>query len=353
VATASVLGGYVLEEVIARLIQSSGYRLLVDKRQDPHELAANRSGDLLVRGRGGTHQVDVLGEFSIIPAFGSPLRVFVEAKARSSKTGIAVVRNAVGTISDVNQGWMTDYSKHRTRRDYRYALFSTGGFSLPAQNYALAHQISLIDLSGPEWADLRRAIHAAATSLAAIREPFRIRLLRDVMRSVLRTQPHSIAPLGPESDDGWAVADQIQPIVWELSVELDRLFTEGLLAFPAGHQVLLARPENFDDFFAVATRFPEHRVSLTFDERSRQDGVASTWVVRPLVPIDQTYDLRVTLPREVERRALAEAARIEQSLAAKGDLGGRMDVHWDPPDGAGPRIFRLTFAGEDLRRRRR
>src|SRR3712207_2641455 len=87
------LRGYVLEELLAKLIQNTGYRLLVDESQDPDELE-NRSNGLAVRGRGGMHQVDVLGELMWIPAFTFPIRLFVEAKARGRKCGIDDVRNA-------------------------------------------------------------------------------------------------------------------------------------------------------------------------------------------------------------------------------------------------------------------
>src|SRR6266568_1984499 len=166
------LAGYLLEELLAGLIQNAGYRLLTDRSQDPHGLCKARNGDLLVRGRGGNHQVDVLGEFKFVPTFSQPVRLFVEAKARRSITGLSIVRNAVGTIVDVNEAWMLDYSTNRTRCHYRYALFSVSGFTTPAQNYALAHQISLVDLSGPEWADLVQiAATGASEFLARIQPP--------------------------------------------------------------------------------------------------------------------------------------------------------------------------------------
>ena len=103
------LRGYILEEVLAYLIRNTGYRLLVDERQDPQELDWKHNG-LVVIGRGSVHQVDVLGELAWIPAFTYPLRLFVEAKFRKSRTSIGVVRNIVGTLLDVNQnnlplGW--------------------------------------------------------------------------------------------------------------------------------------------------------------------------------------------------------------------------------------------------------
>src|SRR3954467_4877979 len=98
------LRGYALEEILAKLIQNTGYRLLVDASQDLEELE-NRPNGLAVRGRGGMHQVDVLGELAWIPAFTFPLRLIVEAKARNGKSGIDDVRNAVGIVSDVNQNF--------------------------------------------------------------------------------------------------------------------------------------------------------------------------------------------------------------------------------------------------------
>jgi len=154
--------GKLLEEVLAYLIRNSGYRLLVDPSQDPDELSRRGNG-LVVRGRGAVHQADVLGQLGWIPAFTFPIRLFVEAKwHRQSRTGLADVRNAVGVLQDVNQNYTTQNGADRPRLirrfNYCYSLFSTTGFTAPAQEMALAHQISLIDLSGPEFDDLRRVV---------------------------------------------------------------------------------------------------------------------------------------------------------------------------------------------------
>jgi hypothetical protein len=154
--------GRLLEEVLAYLIRNSGYQLLVDPSQDPQELARRGNG-LVVKGRGAVHQADVLGQLGWIPAFTFPIRLFVEAKwHRESKTGLADVRNAVGVLQDVNQNFFARNDGGRTRLvrrfNYCYSLFSTTGFTAPAQEMALAHQISLIDLSGAEFDDLRQIV---------------------------------------------------------------------------------------------------------------------------------------------------------------------------------------------------
>lgn len=103
------LSGYILEEAIARLISGAGYRLLTRREDDPHDLDYFGNG-LQVRGRGGFHQADVLGELAWAPAFGNPIRLFIEAKWRSRnqfntpiKVGITEVRHAVGITQDINQ----------------------------------------------------------------------------------------------------------------------------------------------------------------------------------------------------------------------------------------------------------
>lgn len=351
------LAGYVLEELLAKLMSSAGYRLLTHESQDPAELTHSRAGDLQVRGRGGVHQVDVLGEFTVVPAFSHPLRLFLEAKARGTRVGLPVIRNALGTISDINEAWMTNYSTGRTRRQYRYALFSTSGFTEPAAEYAIAHQISIIDLSGPEWAGLRAAVNDSANELHRDArnwpDTYPVRVLRQVLRDALGTAPERV----PRAQDTDAIAADLRlPRAAERVRErLDQAVDGALLAFPVGSQVLLARPDDLNAFLRRARRDPEHRVTLSV-ARDQNDGDATTWVVRP-VSGDQ-YTMRLTLPREIERRALAESDRRSQSLTAKGELGGRLDIFWDPHTAEpthglrGPRLFHLKFAGVDLQQRR-
>ncbi len=128
----AALRGYVLEELLAWLLQRSGYSLLVDESQDPAALCKTGNG-LRARGRGADHQVDVLGELDWPIPFSLPVRLFLEAKYRSGPVGLAEVRNALGVINDVNEHYSTAAAaacKTPYRRcHYRYALFSTSGFT--------------------------------------------------------------------------------------------------------------------------------------------------------------------------------------------------------------------------------
>jgi len=160
------LKGYLLEEALAYLIRNAGYNLIVDKSQDPRELETRGNG-LVVVGRGGVHQADVLGQLEWIPAFTFPIRLFLEAKFRREKTGIDAVRGAVGIIDDLNQNYspIREGSVPINRYTYTYALFSTSGFTKDAIKMAIAHKISLIDLSDECFADLRNSINECAQTI--------------------------------------------------------------------------------------------------------------------------------------------------------------------------------------------
>jgi hypothetical protein len=136
------LRGYVLEEVLARLLSESGYRLLLEDSEDADALRAGPHG-LLARGRGSDHQADALGELLIPTPFSLPVRLFVEAKFRGKRIGISDVRNALGVVSDVNEHFASDARRvfPLRRHHYRYALFSVSGFTAAAhdlRNYRAA-----------------------------------------------------------------------------------------------------------------------------------------------------------------------------------------------------------------------
>lgn len=155
--------GYLLEIVLSKLIEVNGYEVIREHNipyeysvpYEEQEIVSNSNG-LNVRGRGGYHQFDTLGTFKITPPFVYPLRLFVEAKCyASTKVGIDRVRMGVGVLNDVNTNYATvDLSTEQLsikRYQYHYAIFSTSGFSKPAQRYAIAHKIHLIDLSNDAY----------------------------------------------------------------------------------------------------------------------------------------------------------------------------------------------------------
>lgn len=154
--------GALLETVLAKLIEVNGYEII--KNEDGREIE-RRSNNLNLKGRGGFHQFDTLGRFKITPPFVYPIRLFVEAKFYSKHpVGIEKVRMGVGILADVNTNYSTvdldDNELSIERYHYHYAIFSTTGFSEPAQRFAIAHRIHLVDLSGEEYKVFKDLIYS-------------------------------------------------------------------------------------------------------------------------------------------------------------------------------------------------
>ncbi|MEU4396835.1 hypothetical protein [Kribbella sp. NPDC023855] len=251
---ASTIGGYVLEEVLAKLLADNGYSLLTTDAQDPANLLRDKHG-LLVRGRGTNHQADALGDLLVPVPFSLPIRLFAEAKNRAAKTGLEAVRNAVGVVSDVNQFqpppaklklWRGDSTYH-----YRYSLFSTSGFTAPAQEFAIAHQISLIDLSGPSFALLRKEVElfASAVQALAIRqglETFPVGQMRASLRMALGTLDDETVQPDPSTGEltemSWS---ELRVLADELAAAID---DDLVFGFPVGAQVLALKPDNAQVF---------------------------------------------------------------------------------------------------------
>jgi len=341
-ATVAQVRGYVLEEMLARLLYSSGYRLLVSETQDSEALKRGAHG-LLVRGRGTDHQADVLGELTLPVPFSLPLRIFVEAKYRDKPTGLPEVRNAHGVIHDVNEHHSTASAGPRAipmrRYHYRYTLFSASGFTKPAQQFALAHQIALVDLSSPGFAGLLGAADQAAYKLLdlAIRtqaSPFPTGQARTALRLAFGTwTDQGFDNLAADSADAFGFqrresraqqAGALNPAQREprrlpggrlasIAAELAGQMSGDLVfAFPSAPFVLALRPDNLDAFDDYVER---HGTELSVNIRfvTRRD-VTGDWVI---VPADglPNFQLQFSLPALLEdwllhdERAAAQRAR--------------------------------------------
>ena len=283
--TRDSLRGYILEEVLAYLISRAGYRLLVHPDQDPDNLTRRGNG-LGVKGRGSDHQVDVLGELRWIPAFTFPLRLFVEAKFRDRRTGIDAVSNAVGVLLDVNQRNLIERDVGKFPRYYRYeyALFSTSGFSSRAIDMAITHQISLIDLSGEEFSDLKSEITRSAEALTnwldeqynrqrgeIIRRGRFVSSVRNTLRRELGTWPTSV-PL-PQDLNILMDYQALSPVI-----DVARRYCELFIAMADGPFMLVLKERRPGEFINYANRHRRHAVTIHWSEwvdRGR------TWTITP------------------------------------------------------------------------
>jgi hypothetical protein len=151
-ATITQIRGALLEEAVLYLLKLVGYDPFDVASIPPQHLSHMRSGHsgLEVRGRGTWHQLDALALWRHSPAFMYPMLLTVEAKCYSAHrpVGIEVPRNCVGVIKDISENYFTlnaaSGGMRAPRFNYASAIFSTSGFTKGAVEYAVAHQVFLI-----------------------------------------------------------------------------------------------------------------------------------------------------------------------------------------------------------------
>jgi len=150
-ATIYAIKGLILEEVLLNLLKEAGYST-VTKVNGDKTLAMGRSG-IEVKGRGWNHQIDAIADFIMSPPFSYPIRLLLEAKFYSSKVGIDIIRNAVGVLKDVDEYWVSNNRDKisKPRFNYQYAVFTSSSFTNPAQRYAFAQDIYLIQLENNKY----------------------------------------------------------------------------------------------------------------------------------------------------------------------------------------------------------
>ncbi|MER6784024.1 hypothetical protein ABT330_05080 [Streptomyces sp. NPDC000658] len=344
------LRGYLLEEVLAWLLRSSGFEVLTaddDRDKEPWKVLKEDRNGLLVRGRGAWHQVDALGQFRYVPPFSLPVRLFVEAKyLTTTAVGLPTVRNGHGVIHDVNEGETTTLTapgagRPRTRYRYSYAIFSTSGFSPEAQDYALAHQISLIDLSAPDFAVLRNLVKTTADTIHAVLEAtpaFHRPKVRD-LRRYLR------GPLLDMDPGDVELPDAIRNPLDHLAHALHSRSQLGLvLAFPAAPFVLGLASEDLYAFVAYARERPTHAVRL---RRINQAASHPVWELRSAEHPD-AYALRFGLPERVEKWIVEQDEGMPaRTRYVKRSMLSTMTLYW--MHGEHAETFQLRYEPGELR----
>ena len=303
-ATQAQVRGYLLEEVLAWLLRNNGYVLLTEPVSGDPALEMNGAG-LTVRGRGARHQANVLGEFPYTPPFSLPIRMFVEAKSYqpTDPVGLGVVRNPVADVNEFDVG--SSLSRYR----YVYSLFSTSGFTDDAVEFALKHQISLVDLTLPMYDALRARVEQAASRV----HPYVIGAgsvgrLRQLVRHVLGTADVQLPRQIPGRQ---TQLDTIRQLQSDLE---DSFGGEFLLAFPPA-PLVLALTGDIGRFLRHAELGHDHRINIL---RDTEGSTATGWIIRPANdsgPADSndfSYTLRFSLPPYVEEWLMIDRRNARQ-----------------------------------------
>lgn len=338
------LRGYILEEVLAYLIRSTGYHIIVSASEDTEDLEDTSIG-LSVIGRGARHQVDILGQLEWIPAFTFPLRLFVEAKFREGRTGLSTVRNAVGVLFDLNQKNLPNVKSKDSQRltpfrqefHYAYALFSTSGFTRDAQDMAVAHQISLIDLGGAEYRNLRDAIVITSDSVSGVGRAQTIFNLRYAIRSALGTSAEMMRE--HQSFDSNLVDElrrDLTPVI-----TTTREYGEIFVGMANGPFMLLLKARDPQAFLNYARDLPRHRVRINWSSRYENGRI---WIITPVEgqARSPSYTLEFRLPEILDLWIYESNTDPRgRALAAKGELLSNITIYHREP--SGDRIFTLEY----------
>lgn len=142
------LRGKIFESLLKFYLKQQGYTVIPQEIQGYYGVS-RRSNGLNIRGRGGWHQVDALGQFQFQIPFVYPIRLISEAKSHNQKIGLPTIRDFVGILKDVSENYFIENYNDLTKSRFTDcgAVFSTSEFTKDAQMYAHAQGVYLIQAS--------------------------------------------------------------------------------------------------------------------------------------------------------------------------------------------------------------
>ncbi|WP_434351272.1 hypothetical protein [Trichococcus flocculiformis] len=280
----SQLKGYLLEIALSNLVGKSGFHNIESENGKDIIL---KNGSLYIRGRGGNHQCDTLGELEHNIPFAVSQRLFLEAKFKKSKTSIDVVRNGIGLIGDINQNMVTvdmeTSDLYMKNYHYLYAIFSTSGFTEDAIKMALAYNIFLVDLGGDIYSELREAISDAVEKVYFERDNLSSAQLSDYKKQYRNALLHNRNPELNEYNQG------IEELVYRT-----RKFPNLLFAYNGSSNTILLKPEKEDSFISYIKESPNHKMEIYWKD---VDGLRQEWSIEPVNRNFGYYKLNFTLPK--------------------------------------------------------
>lgn len=155
---ASNLRGALLEYLIRKLLINCGFSSVKSDGLYTFETG----GLFFINGKGAAHDADVLMDPPIQMPFSYPTRLLFECKAYNSKTGLPIVRNALGLRYDINEfeivtrdsilqrqnNQRAQYAiDNRNRYNYQVGVACTNEYTKPAIEFAANNKLPLLSLS--------------------------------------------------------------------------------------------------------------------------------------------------------------------------------------------------------------
>lgn len=155
--SASKIKGSLLEYIVRKLLTNCGFSKVLP---DGNYVFTDR-GLNFIHGKGAAHDADVLMNPPIQMPFSYPFRINFECKAYNKKTGLTIVRNALGLRYDINEFEILTTEQleqrrnlrrgnlaitNRIRFNYQVGVASVENFTKDAIEFAANNKIPLISL---------------------------------------------------------------------------------------------------------------------------------------------------------------------------------------------------------------
>jgi hypothetical protein len=326
--------GYILEEVLAYLIRTSGYTLLTSAPPNDPDLSYKHNG-LNLRGRGANHQIDVLGELNWIPAFNYPLRLMIEAKFRDGVIGIDVIRSEVGILADVNENYFMPFdSSIKPRYRYVSAVFSTSGFSEPAVDLAIAHQVQLADLSIDEYDGLKQKINEFTDSIFSDNKSIN----KEQVVSIRNNLRNNLSDSQGDDIRSNEINHACRSLINYVRHDYEKLF----IGMSQGGFMLLLKADNPENFISYAKTNPTHDIKIHWH---KADG-GKKWEI---VPMDNSYKLTFLLPKKLHKYIYKIAEnKFNEAINQKERHFSKISISYHDANTDTDYIFNLRFSRDNL-----
>ena len=337
--------GYLLEIVLAKLLEVNGYDLVTSTDNDIVNLPRN---GLNIKGRGAYHQFDSLGTFRITPPFTHPIRLFLEAKFyTSNKIGIDRVRMGIGILQDVNTNYstvtMTDEELKLPKYNYNYAIFSTSGFTGDAQRLALAHKIRLIDLSSGYYQWIRDFINQIVDEWFFSYSISGDDISSDDFNNFKEKFSSRINNLSYDQLYRWLDFDNLQSVADEFVLAVQNVGSI-YIASTKSSQIIALIPDDDKEFRDSLLKNPHQEVTITWNENEND-----VWIIRPTGNYDQ-YRLTFQLPSIIREYIFKNSVNQYKSAYDEKRRSFGMLSFIAYLDGRNPTLCTLKFNEEETKR---
>lgn len=140
--------GSLFETVLRILLEQSGFSLVRPGAEHAGKVRMNRANFVVLKGRGGWHQIDCPFDYDGFIPFLYPVRLLGEAKFLQKEVQKNSIRSFIGVLKDIQENYFVDDSLTdsmvRGRRMELGAFFAANGFNPEAEKLAYTHGIRTI-----------------------------------------------------------------------------------------------------------------------------------------------------------------------------------------------------------------